>query len=136
MVKVSLNEQYTCWFHMTQFMCLECLRIRVNLNFAIKTKRLKLIELECSASLFIPHIQAKISLSVPMISWLTKVLEFSRQTSYSIQCNKCLAPATSDLRFFTVVSVFDLTVIQSRFQLPVKNQIRHSQYCSREINRL
>ena len=111
MVKVSLNEQYTCWFHMTQFMCLECLRIRVNLNFAIKTKRLKLIELECSASLFIPHIQAKISLSVPMISWLTKVLEFSRQTSYSIQCNKCLAPATSDLRFFTVVSVFDLTVI-------------------------
>ena len=76
---------------MTQFMWLECVRIRVNLNFAIKTKRLELIELECSASLFIPHIQAKISLSVPMISWLTKVLEFSRQTSYSIQCNKCLA---------------------------------------------
>ena len=96
---------------MTQFMCLECVRIRVNLNFAIKTKRLELIELECSASLFIPHIHAKISLSVPMISWLTKVLEFSWQTSYSIQCNKCLAPATSDLRFSSVVSVFDLTVI-------------------------
>ena len=96
---------------MTQFMCLECVRIRVNLNFAIKTKRLELIKLECSASLFIPHIHAKISLSVPMISWLTKVLEFSWQTSYSIQRYKCLAPATSDLRFSTVVSVFDLTVI-------------------------
>ena len=71
--------------------------------------------------LFSPHIQAKINLSVTMISWLTKVCELSWQTSYSIQHDKCLAPATSDLGFYTVVSVFDLTVIWSPFQLPVKN---------------
>ena len=86
-----------------------------------KTKKLELIELECSTSLFIPHIQAKINLSVTMTSWLTKVLEFSWQTSYSMKCDKCLAPATSDLGFSTVVSVLDLTVIWSAFQLPVKN---------------
>ena len=71
--------------------------------------------------LFSPHIQAKINLSVTMISWLTKVCELSWQTSYSIQHDKCLAPATSDLGFYTVVSVFDLTVIWSPFQFPVKN---------------
>ena len=56
-----------------------------------------------------------------MISWLTKVCELSWQTSYSIQHDKCLAPVTSDLGFYTVVSVFDLTVIWSPFQPPVKN---------------
>ena len=56
-----------------------------------------------------------------MISLLTKVCELSWQTSYSIQHDKCLAPATSDLGFYTVVFVFDLTVIWSPFQLTVKN---------------